>query len=141
MSKDNLYDIYKKYNEIDMKLLKYNLKEACSKRYDTYGGREGLARHLGMELNKFQSCISPSHMGKLTFDNLIEFIGRLEIDEKELFIDQQIQKSNRGADKKWTQDRINDFVTDYKKGFDYIKEKYNLTEKTSMLYYNRFTEK
>jgi hypothetical protein len=140
MYESDLLKILETYKKTDVKIVKENIKNACKKLYKQHGGRYGIAKLMNMELNAFQSCLNPSHSSNLTFENLIKFCGTLNLDISAMLAPVDVVKSNRGVDKFWTYDTQTELIARFDLGgIDYVKEKFNLSDKTILHYYNLFT--
>lgn len=142
MEQLEVLDLMKKYNQMDMKKIKFNLQVACASKYKEYGGREGMAQKLHMNPNSFATCINPSQASILTFENLIKICVEFDIDvNKILNPNTKIIKSAKGQKKFWDAKKIREYLRTYNQyGVEEVMKKYNLSHKTALLYYNRFKE-
>lgn len=139
MKSREFLEVLNKYNETDMRVMKENLKKECIKLYDMYGGRQGLAKQVGLEINAFQSCLNPSHSSILTFTNLIKFCGALHLDINDIFKPTEFVKDNRGVSKIWTSEKKQHLINQFEiGGVEAVKKSFNLSEKTIYHYYNLF---
>lgn len=136
----NVMNLIKRYNRMNTKKLKFNLQKACAQKYTKLGGRKGMAKMLKMNVNSFSTCLNPAQESIVTFENLINICTTLELDVSKILNNNVIiTKSLKGNHKTWTDEKMLQFVKYHKlNGLEETAKEYNLTIKTTMLYYNRF---
>ena len=128
-------EVLKSFKMSNHIMIKQNLKTEIKK----IGTRKEVANMVGMDLSFFQNCLNPSHKNSLSFENLILICGELKIDISNIFKQVEIKVGNQGAGKKWNnENKIKLVELSKRAGVNGVMEKYNLSQKTSEYYIQKF---
>jgi hypothetical protein len=141
----DIYNVYKKFQQTNVKVIKNNMQYACTDRYirgnnKHPGNKDEFIETLGLTLYQYQSMINPSHHANVTFENFIKVCAILNLDIDSMLIDRCVEHKIR-INKKWTQEMKRNFV-DYLTTYGLIatSEKFGISEKTIRNYYYLFIE-
>jgi len=138
----DILEIYKKFMNIETKTLKYNLLVAVQARYSEFESRDALIETTGLTRSTFQSMVNVSHPSRVMFENIVIICGTLNIPYDELLVESEVsdEKFRGNMNLLWTVPRKKRFVEYYKEnGLDATAKKFELSIKTTMLYYDRFS--
>lgn len=143
MTSQKLYDFLQKFNSLDVRVIRYNLQQACSKLYDTYNGRNGMMKMLdgGISVSTFNAMLNSSCESKIDLEKFIQIIGKFNLNLDEILTDNNFFEKE-DDNKKWTDDAKKEFIKYYeqhktKKTASY----YNLNANSVETYYKKYNKK
>lgn len=149
------YDINKlaqKIKTINTKVLKSNLRQLIGEKYTAegrgLGWREEVAELLQIKLNTFSSMINQAHPSRISMEQLLYVVDKLELNIDDVLANNKVIKSTQGRygnvnqSARWTKETKTQFLIDYAtKDVNYMTNKYNLTAGTIETYAIEFRKK
>lgn len=142
LSSEELLQLYNTFNSMGLENIKARLRIAVKKRANVYGTRLEMSQKAGLSDSVFNSIINPAHTSNITFENFVKVCGTFNISFNEIFHTTEpiVEHKRPSSQIKWSDATKKEFI-EYKDqyGVTATKNKYNLTEGSAILYYDKFT--
>lgn len=131
-------ELIQKYQDTDIRIVKFNLYSWYKENFKMYGGRSEFAKVLGITDSRWQSYINPSNIGRIPFESIIRICAVFSIDYEILFVPVDWSKQAM-REKKWTKVKIKEFLNYVDLyGIKNASKFYELSEKSVMTYVENF---